>query len=53
MSKQDPDVRTQEYHYETADIRERKGHVPFWLIIVTIGLLTWGVYYLVFYWHPP
>jgi hypothetical protein len=41
------------YTYESAGIAEREGSVPFWLWIVVVLLLVWGVYYLVAYWNPP
>ncbi|MGP0628692.1 hypothetical protein ACTRW9_03205 [Nitrospina sp. 32_T5] len=42
-----------EYTYQTAGIRERHGYVPVWLILVCVGLLVWGGYYLWTYWTPP
>jgi hypothetical protein len=41
------------YVYKSAGIYEREGRVPLWLLLVIIGLLVWGVYYLIYYWHPP
>lgn len=40
------------YHYKTAGIRERSGYVPWWLLVVTAGLIIWGLYYLWRYWSP-
>lgn len=41
------------YLYESAGITERDGHVPAWLWLVVVGLLIWGLYYLVTYWNAP
>jgi len=38
------------YLYEAAGIRERHGTIPLWLALVAIGLLAWGVYYMIRYW---
>ncbi|HTP42022.1 MAG TPA: hypothetical protein VML36_06340 [Nitrospiria bacterium] len=38
------------YLYEAAGIRERHGDIPVWLALVSIGLLAWGVYYMIHYW---
>lgn len=38
------------YLYKDSGISERTGYVPFWLIVVAISLLIWGVYYAVRYW---
>jgi hypothetical protein len=41
------------FKYQDADLLERHGYVPYWLKLVTIGLVIWGVYYLWAYWGPP
>lgn len=41
------------YEYISAGIREREGSVPPWLILVMVGLLVWGLYYMLAYWSPP
>jgi hypothetical protein len=38
------------YLYKEAGIRERHGSIPLWLTLVSIGLLAWGVYYMIRYW---
>ncbi|HUJ79886.1 MAG TPA: hypothetical protein VLY45_06190 [Nitrospiria bacterium] len=38
------------YLYEASGIRERHGYIPVWLALVSIGLLAWGVYYMIRYW---
>jgi hypothetical protein len=38
------------YLYTGAGIRERHGNIPLWLALVAIGLLGWGVYYMIRYW---
>ena len=48
-SPQEPDY----YLYRSAGITERPGHVPLWLLLVMIGLIVWGGYYLFAYWSPP
>ena len=39
--------------YKDAELMERHGYVPYWLKLVTIGLIIWGAYYLWAYWFPP
>lgn len=39
--------------YKDAELMERHGYVPYWLKLVTIGLIIWGVYYMWAYWFPP
>lgn len=41
------------YMYASAGINERKGGVPFWLWLVAVSLLIWGIYYLITYWNAP
>jgi hypothetical protein len=41
------------YEYRDSQLREHHGHVPSWLWIVTLGLIVWGVYYVVVYWNAP
>jgi hypothetical protein len=38
------------YVHETAGIRERSGIIPTWLTAVSVGLIIWGVYYMIRYW---
>jgi len=40
------------YRYVDSGIQERHGEVPLWLWIVVVGLIVWGIYYLVAYWSP-
>lgn len=48
-----PEAEDQEvYHYAYSGIREQHGFVPLWLKLVTLGLIIWGVYYLIRYWEP-
>jgi hypothetical protein len=39
------------YRYEHSGITERHGEIPLWLVLVTIALLAWGVYYTIKYWN--
>lgn len=39
-------------HYEFANIDERHGAVPKWLVGVYIALGIWMIYYLIHYWRP-
>lgn len=32
------------------EITERHGKVNLWLVVVYLGLLVWGIYYLFTYW---
>ena len=43
----------EEYAYQESGIREREGSIPLWLILVTILLICWGVYYTIEYWSSP
>lgn len=38
------------YVHETAGIRERSGSIPTWLTAMAMGLIIWGVYYVIRYW---
>jgi hypothetical protein len=38
------------YVHETAGIRERSGSIPAWLTLVAMGLIVWGLYYMIRYW---
>lgn len=40
------------YLYKDAELREQLGYIPFWLQLVAVSLLLWGLYYLVTYWTP-
>ena len=51
-SPENRDEGSEEYLYQTAGIRERNGYIPVWLILVAVGLLIWGGYYLLSYWSP-
>jgi hypothetical protein len=42
----------QDYVFRYAGIKERKGIIPLWLILVTFSLLIWSVYYTIRYWSP-
>ncbi len=46
------DSAEEEYLFVSAGIRERPGRIPLWLVLVAIGLLVWGIYYLAKYWNP-
>lgn len=39
------------YRYEPSGIRERCGHIPIWLKLVSLGLMLWGLYYASRYWN--
>jgi hypothetical protein len=32
---------------------KQHGHIPFWLKVVAVILVIWGVYYLIASWSPP
>jgi len=49
--QEDPDDG-RPYLYRHAGIKERDGHIPFWLTLVVVGLLIWSIYYTVQYWNP-
>ncbi len=34
----------------TEDIESYYGKIPLWLLIITAGLLLWGIYYTIKYW---
>lgn len=38
--------------YHDAGLTERRGYVPYWLKLVTLSLIVWGLYYLWAYWSP-
>lgn len=38
------------YVHETSGIRERSGSIPTWLTAVAVGLILWGIYYMIRYW---
>lgn len=38
------------YVHEPAGIRERTGSIPTWLTAVAVGLILWGLYYMIRYW---
>jgi hypothetical protein len=38
------------YVHEPAGIRERSGSIPTWLTLVAVGLILWGMYYMIRYW---
>lgn len=42
-----------EYEYKKAGIRVGVGLIPLWLILVAIGLIVWGIYYIIQNWNPP
>lgn len=41
---------TDTYLHESAGIRERSGYIPTWIILVALGLLVWGIYYMIRFW---
>jgi hypothetical protein len=43
--------REETYLYGSSGIRERHGRVPIWLQLVVIGLIVWGIYYLIQFWN--
>jgi hypothetical protein len=43
---------TQPHLYRHAGITESDGQIPFWLILVVVGLLIWSVYYAIRFWSP-
>lgn len=40
----------EEYIYQSAGIRERKGYIPVWFGLIALVLIMWAVYYLFSYW---
>jgi cbb3-type cytochrome oxidase subunit FixP-like protein len=38
------------YVHESAGIRERSGYIPTWLSLVAVGLIVWGIYYMIRFW---
>lgn len=40
------------FRYEEANLFERHGYVPYWLKLVAVALVLWGIYYLWAYWSP-
>ncbi len=42
----------QPYLYRHAGIEERDGRIPFWLMLVVVGLLVWSAYYTIRFWSP-
>jgi len=51
--KSKEEIRSQEFIYKDAGIRERHGYVPAWLWLVVVVLVAWGIYYTVANWSPP
>ncbi len=43
----------EEYAFQESGIRERQGTIPLWLILVTIVVIFWGLYYTIQNWSPP
>ena len=41
--------RTEKEEY-APDVESYEGMVPAWLIVVYVGLIIWGIYYLIKYW---
>ncbi|MBI5892387.1 MAG: cbb3-type cytochrome oxidase assembly protein CcoS [Deltaproteobacteria bacterium] len=37
--------KQEKYKYESADIEERRGIIPKWLIFVYLALIAWGIAY--------
>lgn len=50
--KQESSDNGQPYLYRHAGIEERDGRIPFWLMLVVVGLLVWSVYYTIRFWSP-
>ncbi|MDT7043750.1 hypothetical protein [Candidatus Nitronereus thalassa] len=50
--QQIPSSHDGEYEYVSAGVREKPGKIPWWLIVVSVGLCIWGGYYLLVFWHP-
>lgn len=47
----DPHLKPgQDYEYQDSGIVERVGKVPAWLQVVYVSLVTWAVYYIIYYW---
>lgn len=51
--KSKQEIRSEEFIYKDAGIRERHGYVPAWLWVVVIALIAWGIYYTIAYWDAP
>jgi hypothetical protein len=51
MAEVNEEKRDETYLYGASGIRERHGHVPWWLQLVVIGLTVWGIYYLIRFWN--
>ena len=49
----DRKTEEEEYTYQTSGIRERKGFIPLWLLLLATTLICWGVVYLAQNWSPP
>ena len=43
---------TEKISYEPG-IEAFEGAVPAWLILLSISLAVWGIYYLIAYWNGP
>lgn len=41
------------YVYKDSGIQENHGYIPFWLLLVVIVMVIWGIYYTVKNWLPP
>ncbi len=39
------------YHYATAEISERGGFIPIWLVLTVLFFVTFGVVYAIHYWN--
>lgn len=51
--KRKEEIRSEEFIYKDAGIRERHGYIPLWLWLVAAALVAWGIYYTVYFWSPP
>ena len=49
----EPRKEEEAFLYKDSGIHENRGYIPFWLILVAIALLIWGIYYTIQYWEPP
>lgn len=41
------------FAYGETGIQEKRGGIPLWLILVTVSLIAWGIWYTIAFWSPP